>query len=278
MPLLKNASRLIKANKSFSHQGMERNMNKKVFISAGGSGIGRCIAEAFLNNGDEVFVCDINTQSLAQFKQDFPQLHTYSCDLAQPDAIQAMFKEAVNTLGHLDILVNNTGISGPTVAAEDLTLQDWNAVINLNLNSTFLITKLAIPYLKQSAAGVIINLSSIAGRLGYPYRLAYSTSKWGIVGFTKTLSMELGADNIRVNAILPGAVDGDRVQRVLQARADVANISLEQATQNAMKNQSLKYFVDPKHIADLCVFLASDSGRSISGQILPIDGDKQYLN
>ncbi|UGQ28520.1 SDR family oxidoreductase [Acinetobacter calcoaceticus] len=253
-------------------------MAKKVFISAGGSGIGRCIAEAFLNNDDEVFVCDINAQSLEQFQKDYPKLHIHACDLAEPEQIKLMFAEAIKKLGHLDVLVNNTGISGPTIAADELSFDDWNTVINLNLNSTFLITQLAIPLLKQSGAGVIINMSSIAGRLGYPYRLAYSTSKWGLIGFTKTLSMELGADNIRVNAILPGAVDGDRVQRVLQARADVAQSSLEKVTQNALKNQSLKYFVNPKHIADLCLFLASDSGRSISGQILPIDGDKQCLS
>jgi NAD(P)-dependent dehydrogenase (short-subunit alcohol dehydrogenase family) len=253
-------------------------MAKKVFISAGGSGIGRCIAEAFLNNDDEVFVCDINAQSLEQFQKDYPKLHIYVCDLAEPEQIKLMFAQAVQKLGHIDVLVNNTGISGPTIAADELSFDDWNMVINLNLNSTFLITQLAIPLLKQSGAGVIINMSSIAGRLGYPYRLAYSTSKWGLIGFTKTLSMELGADNIRVNAILPGAVDGDRVQRVLQARADVAHNSLEEVTQNALKNQSLKYFVNPKHIADLCLFLASDSGRSISGQILPIDGDKQCLS
>lgn len=253
-------------------------MAKKVFISAGGSGIGRCIAEAFLNNDDEVFICDINGKSLEQFHKDYPKLHIYACDLAEPEQIKLMFAEAIKKLGHLDVLVNNTGISGPTIAADELSFDDWNTVINLNLNSTFLITQLAIPLLKQSGAGVIINMSSIAGRLGYPYRLAYSTSKWGLIGFTKTLSMELGADNIRVNAILPGAVDGDRVQRVLQARADVAQSSLEKVTQNALKNQSLKYFVNPKHIADLCLFLASDSGRSISGQILPIDGDKQCLS
>jgi NAD(P)-dependent dehydrogenase (short-subunit alcohol dehydrogenase family) len=253
-------------------------MAKKVFISAGGSGIGRCIAEAFLNNDDEVFVCDINGKRLEQFQKDYPKLHIYACDLAEPEQIKLMFAEAIKKLGHLDVLVNNTGISGPTIAADELSFDDWNTVINLNLNSTFLITQLAIPLLKQSGSGVIINMSSIAGRLGYPYRLAYSTSKWGLIGFTKTLSMELGADNIRVNAILPGAVDGDRVQRVLQARADVAHTSLEEVTQNALKNQSLKYFVNPKHIADLCLFLASDSGRSISGQILPIDGDKQCLS
>lgn len=252
-------------------------MARKVFISAGGSGIGRCIAEAFLKQGDDVFVCDINQQSLQQFKQDYPQLQIAYCDLGQMNAIQPMFETAMQALGGLDILVNNTGISGPTVAADELSFEDWTQVLNLNLNSTFMMTKLAIPYLKQSDSGVIINLSSIAGRMGYPFRLAYSTSKWGIIGFTKTLSMELGAFDIRVNAILPGAVDGERVQRVLQARADAMNISLEEVTQNALANQSLKQFVNPKHIADLCVFLASDSASSISGQILPIDGDKQRL-
>lgn len=252
-------------------------MARKVFISAGGFGIGRCIAEAFLKQGDDVFVCDINQQSLQQFKQDYPQLQIAYCDLGQMNAIQPMFETAMQALGGLDILVNNTGISGPTVAADELSFEDWTQVLNLNLNSTFMMTKLAIPYLKQSNSGVIINLSSIAGRMGYPFRLAYSTSKWGIIGFTKTLSMELGAFDIRVNAVLPGAVDGERVQRVLQARADAMNISLEEVTQNALANQSLKQFVNPKHIADLCVFLASDSASSISGQILPIDGDKQRL-
>ncbi len=252
-------------------------MARKVFISAGGSGIGRCIAEAFLKQGDDVFVCDINQQSLQQFKQDYPQLQIAYCDLGQMNAIQPMFETAMQALGGLDILVNNTGISGPTVAADELSFEDWTQVLNLNLNSTFMMTKLAIAYLKQSDSGVIINLSSIAGRMGYPFRLAYSTSKWGIIGFTKTLSMELGAFDIRVNAVLPGAVDGERVQRVLQARADAMNISLGEVTQNALANQSLKQFVNPKHIADLCVFLASDSASSISGQILPIDGDKQRL-
>lgn len=252
-------------------------MARKVFISAGGSGIGRCIAEAFLKQGDDVFVCDINDESLKQFKQDFPKLLIAQCNLGQIDLIPLMFESAIQQLGGLDILVNNTGISGPTMPADELSFEDWTQVLNLNLNSTFIMTKLAIPYLKQSDSGVIINLSSIAGRMGYPFRLAYSTSKWGIIGFTKTLSMELGAFDIRVNAVLPGAVDGERVQRVLQARADAMNISLEEVTQNALANQSLKQFVNPKHIADLCVFLASDSASSISGQILPIDGDKQRL-
>lgn len=112
-------------------------MAKKVFISAGGSGIGRCIAEAFLNNDDEVFVCDINAQSLEQFQKDYLKLHIYACDLAEPEQIKLMFTEAIKKLGHIDVLVNNTGISGPTIAADELSFDDWNTVINLNLNSTF---------------------------------------------------------------------------------------------------------------------------------------------
>lgn len=112
-------------------------MARKVLISAGGSGIGRCIAEAFLNNQDEVFVCDINAKSLEQFQQDYPNLHIYTCDLADHEQIKLMFSQAIQKLGGIDILVNNTGISGPTVAADELSFEDWNTVINLNLNSTF---------------------------------------------------------------------------------------------------------------------------------------------
>ncbi len=112
-------------------------MARKVLISAGGSGIGRCIAEAFLNNQDEVFVCDINAKSLEQFQQDYPKLHIYTCDLADHEQIKLMFSQAIHKLGGIDILVNNTGISGPTVAADELSFEDWNTVINLNLNSTF---------------------------------------------------------------------------------------------------------------------------------------------
>lgn len=174
-----------------------------------------------------------------------------------------------------DVLINNAGISGPTAPVEEMNPDEWEKVMQVDLNGTFNVTRLVIPYLKKSDAGVIINMSSVAGRFGYENRSPYATAKWGIVGFTKTLSIELGQFGIRANAILPGAVAGPRMQRVLEGRTQANNTSIEVETQNAMRVQSIKKFVDPKDIAALAVFLASDAAKSISGQILPIDNDMQ---
>jgi NAD(P)-dependent dehydrogenase (short-subunit alcohol dehydrogenase family) len=185
---------------------------------------------------------------------------------------------AAQTLGGLDVLINNAGIAGPTAPVDQLDPADWAKVVQINLNGTFNVTHFAIPHLKKSAAGSIINMSSVSGRFGYPNRSAYSTTKWGLIGFTKTLSIELGADNIRVNAILPGAVDGPRFQNVLKGRAQLSGRSIEEETVAALGTQSIKHLVNPNHIADLAFFLASPSGESISGQMLPIDCDMQHTS
>jgi NAD(P)-dependent dehydrogenase (short-subunit alcohol dehydrogenase family) len=145
--------------------------------------------------------------------------------------------------------------------------------MNVNLNGTFNVTRLAIPHLKKSAAGNIIIMSSLGGRFGYPNRSPYCTSKWGLIGFAKTLALELGAFNIRANAIAPGAVGGERIEHVLEGRAKTEGKTLEQEKEAAMSVQALKRFVDPKDIAALCLFLTSDAGKSISGQVIPIDND-----
>lgn len=248
---------------------------QRVLITAGAGGIGRAIAAAFLARGARVFVCDIDSQALAAMQADFPEAGTAICDISSRDAVQGMVAQAVASLGGLDVLINNAGIAGPTAPVDHLPASDWEKVVQVNLNGTFYVTQAAIPHLKQSAAGVIINMSSVAGRFGYANRSAYSTTKWGLIGFTKTLSMELGEFDIRVNAILPGAVDGPRFQQVLQGRADLSGRTLEEETRAALATQSIKHLVDPRHIADLAVFLASDSGRSISGQMLNIDCDMQ---
>jgi NAD(P)-dependent dehydrogenase (short-subunit alcohol dehydrogenase family) len=155
---------------------------------------------------------------------------------------------------------------------------EWEKVMQVDLNGTFNVTRLAIPYLKKSQAGVIINMSSVAGRFGYANRSPYCTAKWGLIGFTKTLSIELGEHGIRANAILPGAVDGPRIQRVFEGRAKASGQALEEIKRQAMAVQSLKRLVDPRDIAALAVFLASDAAKSISGQILPIDNDMQQAS
>lgn len=248
---------------------------QRVLITAGANGIGLAMAEKFRAAGARVFVCDVDQAALARLAQRDAGVATHLCDLAQREQIEPMVQAAVAALGGLDVLINNAGVGGATVPADQLDPADWDQVIGINLDATFLVTRAAIPHLKQSPAGVIINMSSVAGRFGYPNRLAYATSKWGLIGFTKTLSIELGAFGIRVNALLPGAVDGDRFQRVMAGRAQVSGRSLDDLRQEAMAMQSLKHLVDPAHVADLAVFVASDSGRSISGQALSIDCDMQ---
>jgi NAD(P)-dependent dehydrogenase (short-subunit alcohol dehydrogenase family) len=250
-------------------------MAQRVLITAGASGIGRAIAHAFAATGARVFVCDIDPDALASFSKELPAAITKCCDVADRRDVEDMVASGVAALDGLDVLVNNAGIAGPTVPVETMDPDAWEKVIAVNLNGTFNVTRCAIPHLKRSPAGVIINMSSVAGRLGYPNRSTYATAKWGLIGFTKTLSMELGEFGIRANAILPGAVAGPRLDRVYEARAKAGGQSVDEIKTRALANQSLKTFVDPREVAALAVFLASDAAKSISGQALPIDGDRQ---
>jgi NAD(P)-dependent dehydrogenase (short-subunit alcohol dehydrogenase family) len=246
-------------------------MSQRVLVTAGASGIGLAIVQAFSADGAKVFVCDIDAGALDALTKQTPGVITKVCDISKREDIEQMVAAAIDALGGLDVLVNNAGISGPTKPVEEIDPDEWEKVMQVNLNGTFNVTRLAIPHLKKSPAGSIIVMSSLGGRYGYSNRSPYATSKWGLIGFTKTLSIGLGEYGIRANAILPGAVAGTRIEGVLQGRADAAHITLEQARAEAMSIQSLKRFVDPKDIAALALFLASDAGKSISGQMLPID-------
>jgi NAD(P)-dependent dehydrogenase (short-subunit alcohol dehydrogenase family) len=250
-------------------------MAQRVLVTAGAAGIGREIAAAFAANGAAVCVCDIDARALDTAAKDIPGLKTIVCDVSKRRDIERMVASAVEALGGLDVLVNNAGIAGPTAPVEDADPDQWEAVMTVDVIGTFHVTRLAIPHLKKSAAGSIVVMSSIGGRFGYPNRSAYCTAKMGLIGFAKTLSRELGQYGIRCNAIAPGAVGGDRIERVLQGRAEAEHKTLEEEREAAMKIQSLKRFVDPKDIAALVLFLTSDSGKSISGQVLPIDNDAQ---
>jgi NAD(P)-dependent dehydrogenase (short-subunit alcohol dehydrogenase family) len=246
-------------------------MSQRVLVTAGASGIGREIARAFAANGAKVFVSDIDAKGLDALSKEISGVMTKICDNSKRTDVEALIPAAVEAMGGLDVLVNNAGISGPTASVEEMDPDKWEAVMNVNLNGTFNVTRLAIPHLKKSPAGSIIIMSSLGGRFGYPNRSPYCTSKWGLIGFAKTLALELGEFNIRANAIAPGAVGGERIEHVLEGRAKAAGETLDQVRENALSIQALKRFVDPKDIAALCIFLTSDAGKSISGQVLPID-------
>lgn len=251
---------------------------QRVLVTAGASGIGREIARGFAANGAQVFVVDVNAEGLAALTRESATIRTAVCDMSSRGDIERMVPEAVQAIGGIDVLVNNAGISGPTAPVETFDPDAWDAVMRINLNGTFNVTRLAIPHLKRSRAGSIIVMSSVAGRFGYPNRSAYSVSKWGLIGFTKTLARELGEFGIRVNAILPGAVAGERIENVLAGRAQLSGRTLDEERKEAMSIQSLQRFVDSRDIAKLAVFLASDAGKSMSGQMLPIDNDMQMAS
>jgi NAD(P)-dependent dehydrogenase (short-subunit alcohol dehydrogenase family) len=248
---------------------------QRVLVTAGASGIGRAIVQAFTARGSQVHVCDIDEAALTDLRSASPGVTTSLCDIGKRADVERMVAQAAAALGGLDVLVNNAGISGPTASVENFDPDAWEAVMNVNLTGTFNVTRHAIPHLKRSGQGAILVMSSLAGRFGYPNRSPYATTKWGLIGFTKTLSRELGDFGIRVNAILPGAVDGPRIDSVFEGRAAVSGRSVAEERAGALANQSIKRFVVPEDIAALAVFLASNAGRSISGQILPIDGDSQ---
>ncbi len=250
-------------------------MPQKVLITAGAAGIGREFARAFAATGAKVFVCDIDDKALAALAGEIPGLIARRCDMSKRAEIEALVPEAVAALGGLDVLINNAGIAGLTLPVEQYPPDDWDKVVAVNLTAMFDVSRLAIPHLKQSKAGCIINMSSIAGRYGFANRSPYAATKWGVIGFTKTLAMELGPHGIRANAIAPGAVEGDRILRVFRGRAQISGRTMDEVQKEAFAAQSIDGFIDPKDIAQLAVFLASDAAKSISGQVIPIDNDRQ---
>lgn len=249
----------------------------RVLVTAGAAGIGRSIAMAFDAAGASVYICDVDTAAMQELREDAPRIASSKADVSSPAEVSALFADALQHLGGLDVLVNNAGITGPTVPIEHLSIGDWDRTIAVDLSGMFYCTRLAVPHLKAAGGGSIVNLSSIAGRLGYPLRSHYSAAKWGVIGFTKSLAVELGPSNIRVNAILPGVVEGERVERVVAARAVARGVTFEQAMSQFVAPISLRHMVSPDEIADMAVFLSSQSGRSISGQALSVCGDHGYL-
>ncbi len=249
---------------------------QRVLVTGGAGGIGLAITRAFVASGARVHIGDPDAEAVAAVTASDPASITASvCDITDAAAVSTMFDELTAALGGLDVLVNNAGIAGPTASVDQYAREEWDAVVAVNLSGTFDVTRRAIPLLKQSPAGTIVVMSSLAGRFGYPNRVAYATTKWGLVGFTKTLALELGPFGITANSIHPGGVEGERVRQVLRRRADLSGRTVEDETERALANQSIRRFTDADDVAALTVFLAGPHGRSISGQILPIDGDSK---
>jgi NAD(P)-dependent dehydrogenase (short-subunit alcohol dehydrogenase family) len=246
----------------------------RVLVTAGATGIGLATAEAFLREGARVHVCDIDEAGLSKLRG---RMSSTVCDVADPAAVARLFDEAQAALGGLDALVNNAGIAGPTAPCEHIALADWERTLAVNLTGQFLCAQRAIPLLKSSVNASVTNLSSAAGRFGFPNRSPYAATKWGVIGFTKTLSMELGAFGIRVNAICPGPVAGERIEGVFAGKAALRGVHPDVVRDEMVRHSSLRRLISADDVASAILFLASPAGANISGHALPVDGDTQAL-
>ncbi len=250
---------------------------QRVLITAGAAGIGRAMTEVFSKAGAKVHICDVVQASIAEAVAAFPGVTATLSDVSKLADVERMFADVRKYLGGLDCLINNAGIAGPTGRIEEIAVEDWERCIAVDLNSMFYCTRLAVPMLKAAGGGAIINLSSAAGRLGFPFRTPYAAAKWGVVGLSKSLSMELGPEGIRVNAIQPGVVEGERIDRVIEAKARAVGISFEAQKKISLERVSMQKMVSPYDIANMALYLASPAGANITGQAISVCAGVEML-
>jgi NAD(P)-dependent dehydrogenase (short-subunit alcohol dehydrogenase family) len=248
-----------------------------VLVTAGAQGIGLAIARRFLDAGAEVHVCDVDERACETALAAHPRLSASVTDVSSEAQVLAMFGELAGRWGKLDALINNAGVSGPTNRLEDTELGAWQRTLDVNLTGTFLCARSAVPLLRAAGGGSIVNISSVAGRLGFSLRTPYSASKFGLAGLTQTWAMELGPSNIRVNSVLPGVVAGDRVERIIAARAAAGGVSNDAMREQLVEKVSLRRMTQPEDVANQVAFLCSDEGALISGQSISVCGNVEYL-
>jgi NAD(P)-dependent dehydrogenase (short-subunit alcohol dehydrogenase family) len=250
---------------------------QRVLITAGASGIGFAIANTLSALGARIAICDVSESAIEAATRALPNIITCKADVAEENDVDAMFKLVAKELSGLDALINNAGIAGPTGAVDEITTADWRRCIDVCLTGQFLCARLAVPMLKAAGGGSIVNMSSAAGRHGYAFRTPYSSAKFGVVGFTQSLAKELGPHRIRVNAILPGIVEGPRIDKVIAARARQIGISHKDMEERYLERVSLRRMVSPYDVASMVAFLLSDAGINVSGQSLGVDGNVETL-
>lgn len=244
-------------------------------VTAAGGGAGRVITSRLVQAGWDVLATDIDGGGLAVLADAHPQTTTMQGDAGDEALVAQAIERVKARYGRLDLLVNNVGIAGPTAAAEAISLAEWEATLRANLTAHFLWARDAIPLLRTSR-GCIVNISSASAKVGLPLRLPYVVSKAAVLSLTTSLARELGPDGIRVNAILPGAIEGERLCRVIATKAAALGVSAEAYERDLLRYISLRSTVSADDIAEAILFLAGPGGRKITGQCIGVDGNLEY--
>ncbi len=251
-------------------------MSQRVLVTGAGAGIGRAIAEAFLASGARVAICDVDAAVLDEMRAEHPDLITELADVSDSADLGRLFDQVNLKWGGLDVLVNNAGIGGPRALIEETDVDEWQKCVDVNLTGAFMAMKLAIPAMKAQRSGCIINISTSSARTGLPGRGAYVASKAGLIALSNNTAREVGAWNIRCNAILPGLIDNTRGRALIEQFARERDLPLEKAEETFLSFVSMRTMIHPTEIAALCIFLASDGARHISGQSISVDGNMEW--
>ena len=252
-------------------------MTQRILVTAGAAGIGRAIAEAFLADGADVAICDVDSDQLAAMQEAYPTLIAGQVDVTNEAEMDAFLQQLKERWQGIDVVCANVGTGGPAGRIETLDFDEWQHCVATNLHGSFLTCRWAARLMRAQGSGLICLTSSTAGQMGYPLRSPYASAKWAIVGLTKTLAMELGEAGVRVNAICPGAVEGPRMDRVIENEASARRQAIDAVRQSYVKGVSMKTWVTAQDVANTIRFLASPSGSKISGQILAVDGHTETL-
>jgi len=252
-------------------------MTKRALITAGAGGIGKCVAERFLSQGARVAICDADADAVEDFSTKNPGAIAETVDVTDEAAMDAFLARVEAEFGGIDLVHANAGIGGPAGTIDEMSFADWRQTIDVSLLGSYLTCRWASRLMRAQGSGVIVLMSSTAGLFGFPYRSPYAAAKWGIIGLTKTLAMELGPHGVRVNCICPGPVEGERIDRVIRNEAAARGVSDNVVRARFVDRLSLKQWISPEDIADMVEFLASDKAAKVSGQALAVDGHTEGM-
>ena len=249
--------------------------DKVAIVTGGGRGIGKAISMAFASEGATVMIAARTSSSLddtvEKIKSGGGRARAIQIDVSDETQVQRLVADTIKYHGKVDILVNNSGIGGPTVNVVDLRLQDWNEVLAVNLTGTMLCAREVLKHMIPRRMGNIVNIGSDGGRFGYPMRSPYCVSKWGVMGLTETLAVEVGQYSIRVNCVSPAAVKGERLINVVQVRSKATGVPFEELMSKITEDYSLQRPTEEAEVAAAAVFLASDESSGITGHTLVVN-------